>query len=136
MTRSVSVQKLNMEWFYKDKMNFVAFSADCLQKLPNTVFTSQFVQTLLDLYWPKTQKAIFLKQFLPFCVFVILSIGAFVYSLADVKDREVRDTGALAKRVILALLILITWVHQFTFEVLQFKSDKWLYFKLMWNWID
>ena len=30
VTRSVSVRKLNMEWFYKDKMNFVAFSADCL----------------------------------------------------------------------------------------------------------
>ena len=100
-----------MGWFYKDQMNFVAFSADCLQTLPNTVYTSQFVQSLLNLYWPKTQKAIFLKQFLPFCAFVILSIAAFVYSLADVKDREANDAGALAKRAILALLILITWIY-------------------------
>jgi len=88
------------------------------------------------LYWPKTQKAIFLKQFLPFCAFVILSITAFVYSLSDVKAREANDAGAITKRVILALLILITWVYQFRHEVLQFKSDKWLYFKLFWNWID
>jgi len=45
VTRLVSVRKLNMEWFYKDQMNFVAFSTDCLQKLPNNVYLSQFVQS-------------------------------------------------------------------------------------------
>ena len=58
--RSVSTRTLEMSWFFKNGQNFVAFST-CLQKMPNSVYTSLLVQVLLDLYWQQTKRDIFIK---------------------------------------------------------------------------
>ena len=124
-----------MTWFYNDNKNFVAFS-ECLQNMPNTVYTSMFVQVLLDLYWHSTKKDILIKQFLPFCALVILSITSFVYSLSDANKREENDEFSKWRRIVLAALILIVWSYHVLLEVYQLKSNVCKYFKSVWNWND
>jgi len=47
VTRAVNVKTTNLHWFYRDKKNFVAFT-QMLQGLPNQVYASIFVESLLD----------------------------------------------------------------------------------------
>ena len=47
VTRAVKVRTANMKWFYQDRKNFVAFT-QMLQGLPNKVYASLFVESLLD----------------------------------------------------------------------------------------
>ena len=47
VTRAVNVKTANLKWFYRDKKNFVAFT-QMLQGLPNKVYASLFVESLLD----------------------------------------------------------------------------------------
>ena len=85
--------------------------------MPNVVYTSLFVQVLLDIYWLKTKKDILLKQFLPFCALVVLSITSFVYSLSDEDQREANDKTAMWRRISLAVLIMIVWFYHVILEV-------------------
>jgi len=53
VTRAVKVSTTNMRWFYRNKKNFTAFT-QMLQGLPNKVYASIFVESLLDPFWYET----------------------------------------------------------------------------------
>ena len=50
VTRAVNVKMINLQWFYRDKKTFVAFTK-MLQALPNKVYGTLFVESLLDQFW-------------------------------------------------------------------------------------
>jgi len=47
VTRAVNVATLNMSFFFRDRKNFIAFT-QMLQGLPNQVYASIFVESILD----------------------------------------------------------------------------------------
>jgi len=47
VTRAVQVDTLDLTWFYFDRQTFISFSK-ILQKQPNKVYASIFVEGLLD----------------------------------------------------------------------------------------
>lgn len=50
VARAVKVTMLNMGWFFSEKKNFISFSK-LLPGLPNRVFQSLFIESLLDRFW-------------------------------------------------------------------------------------
>ena len=51
--RPVTMRYVDMEWFFADRKNFVAFES-MLLGLPNSVYTSEFMNCLLDQFWKET----------------------------------------------------------------------------------
>ena len=47
VTRAVNVTMLNMSFFFQGRKNFIAFTT-MLQGLPNQVYASIFVESILD----------------------------------------------------------------------------------------
>lgn len=81
-----------MGWFFKDKKNFISFT-ELLRDLPNRVYSSLLLQSLLARYWDETQREIIKKQFIPFICFTILSIIHFMTMLSDHSETEHPTTG-------------------------------------------
>ena len=79
---------IEMNWFFADRRNFVAFS-QYLKNRPNKVYSSWLIQILMTQYWATTQRELVYKQFLPFIIRAVLSIVYFVYMLND--DSETED---------------------------------------------
>lgn len=88
MNRAVSVNMLEMGWFFKNKKNFVAFS-ELLKNLPKKVYGSLLLQAILGSFWEDKQRYIKIYHFTPFCIFVILSVMHFTTMLYDHDDPEI-----------------------------------------------
>lgn len=50
VTRAVNVQTINLQWLFKNRKNFTAFTK-MLQGLPNKVYGTLFIESLLDQFW-------------------------------------------------------------------------------------
>ncbi len=50
MNRAVSVNMIEMGWFFKNRKNFVAFS-ELLKNLPKKVYGSLLLQAILGSFW-------------------------------------------------------------------------------------
>lgn len=50
VTQTVKVRQINLEWFYRDRSNFVSFCT-MLEGLPSAVYGSEFIECLLDQLW-------------------------------------------------------------------------------------
>jgi len=71
----VTVQVLDLGWFFENKQNFAAFTA-LLQNLPSSLYASLFIESILNQFWSEQKHALFMTQFLPYLTYIIL---AFVY---------------------------------------------------------
>lgn len=47
ITRQVKVRTMNLEWLYRDRLNFINFCT-MLEDLPSPVYSSEFIACLLD----------------------------------------------------------------------------------------
>ena len=48
--RPIKVSLLDLDWYFRDRRNFVAFSK-LLQYLPKSVYSSELVVCVLDRFW-------------------------------------------------------------------------------------
>ena len=63
-----------MGWFYEGKKNFVAF-AELIQDMPSSVYSSEFVNALLDENWERVKgDEIKWKYFTAYLLYAICSI--------------------------------------------------------------
>ena len=83
-TRAITVRVLNLEWFYRDKKNFSAFTT-LFDGLPNQVYSSEFLTCLLDQFWEKEKDKILKRRFVPYLLFLIFST-TFMYAALREKD--------------------------------------------------
>ena len=79
--KPMSVDIADMQWFYRNKNNFVAFSK-LLQEKPNSLYCSEFITCLLEENWEELQKDIILKHLVPYLLYAVSSIFYMKYTLA------------------------------------------------------
>ena len=53
--RPIKVSLLDLDWYFRDRRNFVAFSK-LLQYLPKSVYSSELVVCVLDRFWDINKK--------------------------------------------------------------------------------
>ena len=76
----VVVGYLPLEWFFADRLNFVAFST-MLTGLSSNFYETAFAKYLLDQFWHVAQREIVLKQFIPYLIFLSIAIYSFHLAL-------------------------------------------------------
>jgi len=64
---------LDLTWFFQDRGNFVGFSTS-IQKLPNKVITSEFIECLLDKFWAPVRSYICLRLMTPHLLYTASSL--------------------------------------------------------------
>ncbi len=131
VTRAVKVTMLSLGWFFSERKNFISFSK-LLPGLPNRVFQSQFIESLLDRFWDDAQYHIFKTMFCPFVCLVTLTILFFMSALSNSED----EIEALWKRWIHGLCTAPFFIYQIKLELKQAEAAKSEYFKSIWNWVD
>ncbi len=87
----VAVRMIEMPWLFVDKRNFVSLTPFLLN-MPNKLYNSLFLETLLNRYWDETQTEMIYKQFLPFFSFAVMSILHFNYMISDCSIDENQTT--------------------------------------------
>ena len=138
VTRVITVRMLNLEWFYRDRKNFAAFS-DMLQELPDEVYATEFIECLLDIFWADYQLQIIKWQFVPYLTFISIAISYMYSMLADKQQHAVdSEAGFDLTVMILGGLTSLFIVNQLRLECYQLigLENKMEYFSSFWNMID
>ena len=79
--KPISVRVLDMQWFYTNNHNFVAFSRQ-LEDMPNSLYSSEFIECLLEENWDALQKTIIIKLFIPYLLYAFSSTFYMKLALA------------------------------------------------------
>ena len=87
----VVVRMIELPWLFVDRRNFVSLTAFLLN-MPNKLYNSLLLDTLLNRYWEETQKEMIYKQFLPFICFAVMSILHFNYMICDCSQDDFPTT--------------------------------------------
>lgn len=123
---------LKLRWLYTGGKSFFTLS-NCLEKCPNKLYESLFIQSLLQQFWPETQKKILLWHFLPYCAQASLSI---VYFTTMLQERIESESPATWKNLIFITQIGPLLIYHFSKELKQFRLLKTKYFESFWNYVD
>ena len=89
-----------------------------LKELPGNVYSSEFLECILDLFWENTQKRIILTQFAPYIAFVSAAITYMVYHLKDRKIEGDITDGSQVLILIHGFAVLVLLINQLRLEVL------------------
>ena len=84
-----------MRWFYRDRSNFVAFSG-LLENLPNSFYSSEFIECLLEENWEEHRNIIFTQLFLPYIFYAFCSILFMKFALDAERQNEEDLQGELS----------------------------------------
>jgi len=100
----------------------VAFTT-ILNELPHSFFSSQFVEYLLNQFWPQAQRSIVIRQFLPYVLFICSSVYYMHLQLRDDDQGLGADwtNGIIAKKV-LGIVSLMLLAYSVRTEILQLRS--------------
>lgn len=98
--------------------------------MPNTFFESVFMECLLEQFWKQCQKSIIIRQFLPYCLFVIATIWHMRYALDDSKPEEPWEMAFGIISLLGVAYFILTEIKQF----LSYKSK--LMYCTFWNIVD
>ena len=79
---AVDVHVFDLRWFFNDRKNFVALS-QLLNEMPNSFYESMFLGCLLDQFWDSCQWSIARGQFIPYLVFIFVTIQHMYWDLDD-----------------------------------------------------
>ena len=71
---------VNMDWFERNKSNFITF-AKIMQEKPDDLYVTEFVVFLLDYFWPRIKKRILLYNAMPHVVLTFSFIFTALFSL-------------------------------------------------------
>ncbi len=128
-----------MGWFFQGKTNFVSFVKLLMDaKLPPRVYGTTILQGMLDQYWDDTQRTIFIWNFLPFCLFAVLSIVHFTSVLGSEQTEEAAEAEA-SFNLRLSCVIFPLWCYLIINELRQINDLKHWYEYFtdgIWNYID
>ena len=80
IARPVRVKMVNMDWFERNKSNFITF-AKIMQEKPDDLYVTEFVVFLLDYFWPRLQKRILFTKAMPHVVLTLSFIFTALLSL-------------------------------------------------------
>ena len=113
--KETEVLLIDLEWLYREKKNFVAFSK-MLQELPNSAYGSEFIDCLLENNWEELKKQILLKYFSSYIAYAVTSIAFMKMAL----DRSVTDdsTGLSAGLILLGVITGLLWLRETYIEIL------------------
>mmetsp|Transcript_30885 Transcript_30885/g.41008 ORF Transcript_30885/g.41008 Transcript_30885/m.41008 type:complete len:178 (-) Transcript_30885:1323-1856(-) len=73
MLTTVNCRMLDLSWFFQEGGSFVGFST-LIQRLPNKVITSEFIECLLDKFWAPIRSYICMVLMVPHILYVASSL--------------------------------------------------------------
>ena len=88
---TVQVRLLDLGWLYADGNVFLDF-IDVLQSADYSqdIFASEFIKTLLDVFWRDNEVKIFRKIFLPYMMYLIVTL---IYMVHIVNEHTREEQG-------------------------------------------
>ena len=90
-----------MRWFFADGKDFISF-VKCLQNMPNSVYTSEFVQYLFRVFWEEKKREITKRFFYPY----LINITSMILYLKIALDDSDSDKSLTDRPLMLTLFIL------------------------------
>ena len=135
--RPIQVGLLVMDWFYADRQNFNTFVVR-LQRLPSSIYSSEFVAYLLNQYWKKTKMKIFWSQFLPFYFYVFTCV-LYMYAAIDEEDDLAKEDKNQHNPIfkIFGVILLLMLINNIRVEIMQLRgTSAKVYFKQFFNYAD
>ena len=106
-----------------------------LQDCPNGVYTSQFIENLLEDNWEAQQRIIIRRYFSVYLFYLITSIVYMRKSLTRVDEADTELATTIPMQVFCGVVFLL-WLSQVYLEVLQLKDAGLSYFRSFWNQVD
>ena len=138
--RQVETLMLQIDWIFveclgkKKAGNFADFVV-ALSKAPHeSLFSTSLVTTLIHHFWDRYYRVVILKCFLPFLVYLIVTlIYISTYALVGIKEE---DRYVFSVELCLRITMGILMLYFFSFECRCILRDGLAYFVDIFNYID
>ena len=134
--RPVQVEYIDLNWLYRHRDNFVAFTARLVNEtdVPTSFYTAKFLSTLLDKYQEEITRELSFRQAIPYIIFVVMAITYFYRVLQPVEENEDPPSRWLTVTMALALIALLG--DCLLMELKQLRSAGFSYFSSFFNIMD
>lgn len=74
VTSQVDLRVLDLDWMFRDKMNFVNFVQEVTESSNEAIYNTELINILLEEFWDENYYKIFYKCFLPFMAYLVCTV--------------------------------------------------------------
>ena len=84
---TVQVRLLDLGWLYANAGDFLDFIGILQNSEASEIFKSEFVKTLLDVFWNENEVKIFRKIFMPYMIYLGMTL-LYMIHIVNMHTRE------------------------------------------------
>ena len=117
IVRPVSLRIFNIGWMFYGGRRFMSH-ADLFRNQPESFYKTALMLNLLEAFWKKDQIMIIFRMFLPYLIYLSLSISFYYYGLLGRSDEAKEETLVEMPIFITGVCMLVFWFYIMINEVL------------------
>ena len=127
---NVRVRLLDLGWLYANSNDFLGFIEILDDSKSNDIYATEFVKTLLDVFWNENENKILWKIFVPYILYLAITL---CYMVHIVNEHTREEQGYW---FYLGIINMINVSFQIFVEFSQVKQDRWEYITNPMNVLD
>lgn len=130
---------LKMDWIFAkyggfDQVGFRELVLALANAPHESLFATELVITLVEHFWSRYYRAIFVRCFIPFVVYFVISI--FYLSTYTVDGVPKEERWDFTPEIFMRFGIVVLIIYFFMFEFVSMLRDGWGYLTDVFNYMD